>query len=505
MRLNPVISTFVLVSCSFFTSTAQQTTPVDSGKIYLNILDEQVRNGNFENAQIEALHFRNWLTQSSQPCQAEAVTLVNGIYLANKDIRSAYQFLGEAEMDARYDRDPVRRSQLLKSLVKAFEGWDDPPRALSNQKLLEQVRDSSTADTLRAQQLAFKASLDSLKARYQLESGVRPNRISMERNQAVVLGVISFGLLLGLLMANYKAAQQWRKRLLHKDIEMDLLRANLRPQDSLPPFVVEAHQKEQQQQTYPNFTQGEALDQTVLIIEPNRQVVLYLKSLLSDQFLIETAPSATEGLQMANKLLPDLIVCDAVLNGQTGIDVSRQIKLSDKTNHIPIILLSERYGNEGKLDALRAGAEAWFTRPVLDKEIGVSVAQLQQARKERQAEFATFLQLYFSKHPMEMKDPFLQKTVELVAQKLRDPDFMADDLARVLQLTNHHFSKKLKALTGKEPAQLIREMRLEKAKVLLESRAVLPQNVSELVGFSNPGSFAMAFKDYFGENTLLLR
>lgn len=94
--------------------------------------------------------------------------------------------------------------------------------------------------------------------------------------------------------------------------------------------------------------------------------------------------------------------------------------------------------------------------------------------------------------------------MELIEQNLADADFMADDLAKKMQLPRHHFVKKLGVLTGKEPVQLIREMRLEKAKILLEKRAGTPQAIADLVGFSNPGTFALAFKEYFGENTLLL-
>ncbi|MBK6931340.1 MAG: helix-turn-helix transcriptional regulator [Saprospirales bacterium] len=74
-----------------------------------------------------------------------------------------------------------------------------------------------------------------------------------------------------------------------------------------------------------------------------------------------------------------------------------------------------------------------------------------------------------------------------------------------MQLHKQLFTKKLFVLTGKTPVQLIREMRLEKAKALLEKRAGTPQAIADLVGFSSTGSFALAFKEYFGENTLLLQ
>ena len=119
-------------------------------------------------------------------------------------------------------------------------------------------------------------------------------------------------------------------------------------------------------------------------------------------------------------------------------------------------------------------------------------------------QFSRFLQLYFSDNRVALQDPFLQQIVQLIETNLANPDFLPDDIAKKLQLSRSHYAKKLMVLTGKEPVQLIRELRLEKAKVLLEKRAGTPQAISELVGFSNPGTFALAFKEYFGENTLLL-
>ena len=98
---------------------------------------------------------------------------------------------------------------------------------------------------------------------------------------------------------------------------------------------------------------------------------------------------------MASEMLPDLVVCDVLVNGHGGIDIARQIKLSERTNHIPVVLLTDKFGNEGKLDALRAGADAWFTRPVIDDEFDASVQRLLNARKVKHEQFSRFLQLYF--------------------------------------------------------------------------------------------------------------
>jgi DNA-binding response OmpR family regulator len=312
-----------------------------------------------------------------------------------------------------------------------------------------------------------------------------------------------------LTISLFRNNTKWQNLLKKKELEWEIMQANLRKEneDQLAvqiQAVAQANQLPAISDDQYTMYQGPKPEQIALLIEPNRQVVLYLKSLLSDRFQIETARTPTEGLQMTNELLPDLVVCDALLNGLSGIEVARQIKLSERTNHVPLVLLTDKFGNEGKLDALRAGADVWFSRPVIDDEFDASVQRLLDDRKIKHESFNRFMHLYFGENKIPVHDSFLLQTVQMIEQNLANPDFMADEIAKKLQLSKSHFTKKLKVLTGKEPVQLIREMRLEKAKVLLEKRAGNPNAISELVGFSNPGSFALAFKDYFGENTLLL-
>ena len=141
---------------------------------------------------------------------------------------------------------------------------------------------------------------------------------------------------------------------------------------------------------------------------------------------------------------------------------------------------------------------------VIDDEFDATIQKLLDAKKVKHEQFQRFMHLYFGPSRVALSDPFLEQTVRLIEQHLSEPDFLPDDLAKKLQLSKAHFTRKLKALTGKEPVLLLREMRLEKAKVLLEKRAGTPQAIAELVGFSSTGTFALAFKEYFGENTLLL-
>ncbi len=510
MRRLTKLSLLVVLLFAGNSAFCQDKTVADTISNRLALLSQLMQSGNYEQAQVEAEGFREFLKRHKTPVSPKALVLISGIYKINADDRSATRFLADAELDARKDPNPVTKAALLNALVQECRKWELPDQALTCQQLLAVAQDSIAVRKRRADALEMQQKLDSLTALRKVEMAEQSNYLHLERDKAMMFGGIVVLIFLVLLFAYYRNTDQWRKLLEKKELEWDMLRTNLRrevEENTLAQAMEAAQSQVVATPASPDpYTvyHGPKPEQIALLIEPNRQVVLYLKSLLSDRFQVETASTPAEGLQMANDLLPDLVVCDAILNGKTGIEIARQIKLSQKTNHVPVVLLTDKFGNEGKLDALRAGAEAWFTRPVIDDEFDASVQRLLDARKTKHEQFNRFLQLYFSESRVQSEDPFLARTVQMIEQNMADPDYMADDIARKMQLTKTHYVKKLKALTGKEPVQLIREMRLEKAKVLLEKRAGTPQAIAELVGFSSPGSFSLAFKEYFGENTSLL-
>jgi len=497
-------------------AVAQKQAVQDSLNNRLALIAQLSQSGNYEQAQVEVLAYRETQRRHNIAITPKALVLISNVFKANDDDRSAARLLTEAELDARRDPNPENKAALLTALVKECGRWEMPELALACQQLLTTAQDSLAARKRRMESLKMQTQLDSLAALRQQELIEQGRYIHLERERAYLLAGAAALVFLLLLFANFRNSDRWRKVLKKRELEWELLHSNAQrsAEEAAIAQVVEATAQASEKAVVEARTSPDAYgfqahngpkpEQVALLIEPNRQVVLYLKSLLADRFQIETAATSNEGLQMANNLLPDLVVCDAILNGKTGIEVARQIKLAERTNHIPVVLLTDHHGNEGKLDALRAGAEAWFTRPVIDDEFDATVQRLVEARKVKHEHFARFLHLYFTENRVPLNDTFLLRTVEMVEQGLADPDFTPEDIARKMQMSKHHYFKKLKVLTGKEPIQLLREMRLEKAKILLEKRAGTPQAIAELVGFSSSGSFALAFKEYFGENTLLL-
>lgn len=510
MRRHIKLSFFLLFVWLASPVCSQNNAVLDTLGSRLQVLLQLTQSSNFEQAQVEVEFLRDFLKRHKLPITPQALELMSNVYQANQDIRSATTLLGDAEMDARKDPNPYTKAALLKSFVQESDKWKLSEQALIGQKMLAVTQDSISARERRSESRGMQQKLDSIEALRQSEMAHQAEYFRLHKEKAWLYSVLLGLLLLTLIVWAYRSDRVWRKRLEKKTLEWDITRANLQYEAEMAAIAQGAEVASKEVSATPptldpyTVYQGPKPEQICLLIEPNRQVVLYLKSLLSDRFQIETANTPSEALQMASEMLPDLVVCDVLVNGHGGIDIARQIKLSERTNHIPVVLLTDKFGNEGKLDALRAGADAWFTRPVIDDEFDASVQRLLNARKVKHEQFSRFLQLYFSDNRVSMEDPFLLQSVQMIEHNLANPDFMPDDLARKLQLSKTHYVKKLKVLTGKEPVQLIREMRLEKAKTLLEKRAGTPQAISELVGFSSPGTFALAFKEYFGENTLLL-
>jgi CheY-like chemotaxis protein len=518
------IHTFILLLllAASTPSFCQDKALQDSLEKRLNLLRQLSQEENYEEAAVEVESFRKFLKHHQMLITPKALVQISGIYKANSDELSATLLLQDAFSDANNDPNPVTKAALLKALADECKRWEMYDMAFKCQERIIAVNDSIAALRRRAELIDLQQKMDSIVALRQQELAEQTKHFPIERDKALMwVGVVAL-LFLGLLYSYFRNHNQWRSLLEKKELEWDMLRTNLQREAEERAFAQAAEAAEAAKSPEPvpaptavvaapppptdpyQIYHGPKPEQIALLIEPNRQVVLYMKSLLSDRFQIETAATPSEGLQMANDLLPDLIVCDAVLNGRTGIEIARQIKLSERTNHIPVVLLTDKFGNEGKLDALRAGAEAWFSRPVIDDEFDASVQRLLDVRKQKHEQFNRFLQLYFTDNRIPLEDPFLLRSVQMIEENLANPNYLPDDMARKLQLTKTHYAKKLKVLTGKEPVQLIREMRLEKAKVLLEKRAGNPQAISELVGFTSPGTFSLAFKEYFGENTLLL-
>ncbi len=518
MRL--IILSFLLLASANLLSAQTAANWRDSLHTRTQLLRDLVLEQNMEEAQLEARELRTFLKSRTIYFPPATLGLISTVYLRNKDRASALQMMADAELDAQRDKNPDTKAALLNAIVKEHDRWGNEDRANAVRALLQTAQDTLAARNLSKKTRHYEQRIDSLQRTLTEVSAVKENTITLDRYRALGLAAAAAFAILGLIVAQMSLNNRWKRKWDLREQEWDL--GHPLPDPQAPP-AFQQHTTAQQPLSESTsvarapvgsisayepgrdyFSMYEKEPQTALVIEPNRQIALYVRSLLSSNFVVTIADSAAEALQLAHETIPDLVVCDAHLNGQEGIDIVRQLKLSDRTNHIPVVLLSRHHGNDGRLDALRAGADAWFTRPMLSGEFNTTVKHLIEGQKSRHEEFSRLIQLYFTDARPSVSNRFLQAFIQHVEMDLANIDLLPDEIARRMQMSNPLFVRKVRALTGKEPGQVIRELRLEKAKFLLEKRAGTPQAISAMVGFPNPGNFSMAFKDYFGENTMLL-
>ena len=247
---------------------------------------------------------------------------------------------------------------------------------------------------------------------------------------------------------------------------------------------------------------------SLLIIEDNRDVITYIETLLKPSYQIETARNGQLGIDKALEIIPDIIISDVMMPEKNGYEVCQSLKNDQRTSHIPIILLTAKATTEDRIEGLKEGADAYLNKPFHKEELKVRLEQLLNLRKSLQARYASsafLLQEEQKSKAPSLDEQFLQNLIQVVEERLADPNFSVADLCQAANLSNMQVNRKLKALTGKTPSRFIRSIRLQKAMQLLQTTQL---NVSEIaydVGFSDPNYFSRSFSEEFGQPPLSIR
>ena len=237
----------------------------------------------------------------------------------------------------------------------------------------------------------------------------------------------------------------------------------------------------------------------LLIIEDNEDVAYYLKTCLNGKYETLHARNGVTGVEMAFEKIPDIIICDIMMPGKNGFEVCINLKSDERTDHIPLIMLTAKATVQDRLAGLSQGADAYLTKPFVKEELFTRLDQLILLRKKMIHKFQNngFSQLLKNRvdNP---EEKFLQKVIGIIHQEITDSAFGAAKLALELSLSESQVYRKLKAITGKSTALFIRSIRLQKGKELLLTTDRTISEVSYDVGFNDPSWFSRTFKQEFG-------
>jgi YesN/AraC family two-component response regulator len=188
-----------------------------------------------------------------------------------------------------------------------------------------------------------------------------------------------------------------------------------------------------------------------------------------------------------------------MMPGKDGFEVVAALKSDERTDHIPIVLLTAKVTFEDKMKGLSRGADAYLTKPFNKEELFARLDQLIAVRKKLvhkiQKEGFDALLRKRSNNP---KLQFLKKVEKLIHEDMDNAEFGSADLARKLLISDSQLYRKLKAITGKSTAVFIRSIRLHHAKDLLVNSDNSVSEIAYEVGFNDPAWFSRAFKDEFG-------
>ena len=240
---------------------------------------------------------------------------------------------------------------------------------------------------------------------------------------------------------------------------------------------------------------------TVLVIDDNNDIRQYEHTLLQDAYIVLEAADGKEGLEIAKKEVPDLVICDVMMPVMDGLEFTEQLKTNTATSHIPVIMLTAKNLEEHRAEGYEHGADSYITKPFHSKVLLARIENLLKQRKllKRLFQGSKEAEQEIAESHLEDRDKqFLKQLHSIIQKNLSDSEFGVEDIGKQIGLSRVQLYRKVKAMTGSSVVDLLRKARLAKAKRLLESRSMSVSEVAYDVGFSAPSYFTKCFKDEFG-------
>ena len=242
---------------------------------------------------------------------------------------------------------------------------------------------------------------------------------------------------------------------------------------------------------------------TLLLVEDNDEVADFIGLLVQPQYQFQRAANGEAGLQLAIDDLPDLIITDVMMPVMDGLTLVDRLKADERTNHIPVIMLTAKASVDSRIAGLSTGADDYLTKPFNPEELLLRVRNLLQRQELLQARLRNELIANGSSaEPVApVSDPLLQRFYELIEARLDDTTLTVDQVAEQLHLSRSSVHRRVKALTGLSVTELIRSYRLRRATQWLAQGSTSSQT-AYAVGFDSPAYFSKVFKEQYGVTPL---
>ncbi|WP_025880125.1 substrate-binding domain-containing protein [Segatella baroniae] len=252
--------------------------------------------------------------------------------------------------------------------------------------------------------------------------------------------------------------------------------------------------------------------ETLLVVDDNTDIRHYLRTVLRERFHIVEAADGQEGLQKAREHVPALIISDIMMPVMSGLELCRHVKADTATSHIPIILLTAKSEDSQVAEGYKSGADSYITKPFSSAVLMARIDNIMQSRDRMRRLYArqtvssngdateppTTARNDDLARPSARDQEFIARLHDVIQRHMVESEFSVEVMGSEVGLSRVQLYRKVKALTGLSPVELLRKSRLVKADQLLRSKDMNISEVAYAVGFTSPSYFSKCFKDEFG-------
>ncbi len=243
---------------------------------------------------------------------------------------------------------------------------------------------------------------------------------------------------------------------------------------------------------------------TVLIVDDNDDMRRYLRTLLLGRYYVLEASDGQSGWKLARESVPDLVISDVMMPVMDGLTFCAKLKADPLTSHIPVILLTARSTEQQQAEGLSQGADAYLTKPFSAEVLIAHIVSLLANRQKLKEAFAAEKQQTNDNHEQDEKlstpdKMFMDTLRQAILKNMSNTKLKMDDLGADMGISRVQLYRKVKAMTGMSPVELLKEMRLQRAMKLLKATDKTVAEVAYEVGFGTPGYFSSCFKKQYGK------
>ena len=241
---------------------------------------------------------------------------------------------------------------------------------------------------------------------------------------------------------------------------------------------------------------GEKSKKSILIVEDNVELRDYLKKELNSSFTVYEAGNGKIGLEMSKLRAPDVIITDVMMPEMDGIEMCNALKSSNKTSTIPVIMLTAKVAEQERISGIESGADVYLKKPFSLELLKSHLKHLMRSKDYFYDAYFNSLELDIDGNSSDKK--LVSDAINVIGEQLSNESLSVQEIAEHLNLSRSKLYRKIKSLTNMSANELIRKIRLEKSKELLEQTDLSVGEICFRVGFSSPSYFTKRFKSFTG-------